>query len=109
MFAVSSIIHGLLPPSSKTTGVRYEAAACITVRPTAGLPVKKIMSYFWSRRASFSFLPPSTTRTCPGSKTSSHIFAITDDVAGEYAEGLTITQFPAVNAAISGVIVSING
>lgn len=42
MLAVSSTIHGLLPPSSRLTGVRCLAALAITSRATVVPPVKKI-------------------------------------------------------------------
>ena len=36
-------IAGSLPPSSRTTGVRFFAAAAMTFRPVATLPVKTIL------------------------------------------------------------------
>ena len=42
IFAVSSIIHGFLPPNSRVSGVRNSAAALATIFPTGTLPVKKI-------------------------------------------------------------------
>ena len=38
---------GDLPPSSRETGVRFLAAAAATMRPTRGLPVRKMWSH-WS-------------------------------------------------------------
>ena len=58
MSAVLSIMHGLFPPSSRMTGVRFFAAAAITVFASAGLPVKKITSHLFSRRAVFTSLFP---------------------------------------------------
>ena len=40
--AVSSTIHGFLPPNSRVTGVRNFEAASYTIGPTLGLPVKNI-------------------------------------------------------------------
>ena len=36
----ASTMTGDLPPSSSVTGVRFFAAACATIRPTAVEPVK---------------------------------------------------------------------
>ena len=44
IYAVSSTIHGLFPPSSNVTEVRCSAAARIIYLPTLGLPTKKIWS-----------------------------------------------------------------
>ena len=52
----------LFPPSSKTTGVRCLAAACMTMRPTTVLPVKKILSKRCSNTASATSLPPVITQ-----------------------------------------------
>ena len=40
--ASAATITGDFPPSSRVTGVRCSAAAAMTARPTAGLPVKKM-------------------------------------------------------------------
>lgn len=41
----SPTIVGDLPPSSRQTGVKCSAAAFITILPTRGDPVKKILSH----------------------------------------------------------------
>ena len=107
--AVLSTMHGLLPPSSSVTGISLSAARRITSFPTAVLPVKKILSNGMSSSAEFSALPPSTVVTYSGANTSAMSAAISLPVSGEYAEGLTITVFPAAIASTSGSIVSMNG
>ena len=54
IFAVESTIHGLFPPSSRVTGIRYSAAWRSTSRPTVLPPVKKILSKRCVSRAWFS-------------------------------------------------------
>ena len=55
MFALSSIITGLFPPSSSVTGVTFLLAAAITTRPTLGLPVKKMWSNLKSSKSWFAW------------------------------------------------------
>ena len=73
---------GLLPPSSRMTGVSQWLAFSITSLPTVTPPVKKMKSKRWSKRAEFSLRPPSTTVTQPGSKVSAMSFAMAALVAG---------------------------
>ena len=49
---------GDLPPSSSVTEARVFAAAAITIRPTAGEPVKKIWSKGRASSASATALSP---------------------------------------------------
>ena len=82
MSALSVTMTGLLPPSSRQTGVRYFAALCMTTRPTAGEPVKKMKSNRSSSSALFSSRPPSTTAMYSGSNVSPSSFASARLVAG---------------------------
>ena len=59
---------GFLPASSRTAGVRFFAAACRTILPTGGLPVKKIRSHCCASSAVVSGIPPLATATARESK-----------------------------------------
>ena len=62
-----------------------------------------------SKRAEFSALPPSTAAASSQGKASLIIFATISAVAGEYAEGFTMTVLPAAIASTSGSKESMNG
>ena len=101
--AVWSKITGLLPPSSRVTGVRVFAAAAITTLPTAWEPVKKMWSKGCSSSASVSALPPWTTAACSRGRARVSTRSTTPAVAGAYSEGLTTAQHPADSAPIKGM------
>ena len=107
--ASSRTIAGLLPPSSRVTGVRWRAAAAITSRPMRPLPVKKM----WSNRSSSSRAPtepsPQTTRTVEGEKWRGTASVSRAAVAGASSEGLSTAVLPAARALISGLRQSWNG
>ena len=107
--AVRLMMQGLLPPSSRTTGVRFLEAASITVRPSAGLPVKKIISQRSCSRAVFTSLCPWIAVMYLSSKVSAIILARTPLVAGTYGEGFRTAVQPAEIAPISGFISSCTG
>ena len=52
MVTSSKTTMGSLPPSSNSTGIRCPAAFFMIWRPTAWLPMRKILSGFPSTRAS---------------------------------------------------------
>ena len=109
MSALSSIITGLFPPSSRAAGVRFSAAARSTSRPTAAPPVKNILSHLSPSSAEFSARPPVTAAASSGGKISPSSRAISSLEAGEYALGFTTAVFPAAIAAASGSSVSSTG
>ena len=102
--ALRSTMAGLLPPSSKVTGTNRGAAMANTLRPTAGLPVKKM----WSKRkasiigGSTSAPGPCTTNTCYVRKASAMIFSSTAAVCGVSSLGCTTAQLPAAIAPTNG-------
>ncbi len=75
--AEESTMQGLFPPSSRVTGVRLLAAAARTFRPTALLPVKKILSKGSAVRAAAVSASPRQTATYSGEKSSSSSAQIT--------------------------------
>src|SRR6266481_3146916 len=68
MFAVGSTKAGFCPPSSRRIGVRFFAAASMTILPTLTLPVKKMKSNGSLRSSVTSSLLPVTAVTARGSK-----------------------------------------
>jgi hypothetical protein len=60
--------YGFWPPSSSNTGVKFSAAAFMTILPTLVLPVKKMKSKGSFRSSVTSSRPPSTALTARGSK-----------------------------------------
>ena len=100
--ALGAMMAGLLPPSSKVTGVRCLAAASYTMRPTAGLPVKKILSKRSASSVVVSSTPPNTTVKRRGSKYCATSSAIHCALLAASSEGFRTTVLPAANAAIAG-------
>jgi hypothetical protein len=78
------------------------AAAAITIRPTAGEPVKKIWSKGRARSSSATVLSPSTTVTRSGGKVSAIIRAIRALETGVSSDGFRIAAFPAARHEASG-------
>src|SRR5258705_4417158 len=68
ILAVASTKAGFWPPSSRRTGVRFFAAASMTILPTLTLPVKKMKSNGSLRSSVTSSLLPVTAVTDRGSK-----------------------------------------
>src|SRR5206468_9061344 len=102
-------IVGFLPPSSSTTGVRFFAAAVMTIFATAVPPVKKIWSHGCASSAVVWGTAPSTTENALRSRYSGRKRAIASPVAGETSEGLITAQLPAAIAATNGDNVSMIG
>ena len=101
--AERSTIAGDLPPSSRVTVARCSAAACITLRPTAVEPVKKMWSNGSLSSASAAGMPPVTTPTSSSGNASATMRAMTADVAGTFSDGRTMHTLPAAIAAASGL------
>ena len=108
-FAVRSTMTGDFPPSSSVTGVRCSAAAFMTTRPTAGLPVKKMWSHFFLSNASATAASPSMTATSRSSNSSPRMRFMHALVCGVSSEGLITTQLPAAIAETSGPSVRFTG
>src|SRR5436309_15944989 len=87
---------GFFPPSSSTTGVRFFAAAVMTILATVVPPVKKMWSHGCSSSAVVSGTAPSTTENALLSRYSGRYRAITSLVAGESSDGLMTAQLCAV-------------
>ena len=85
------------------------AAAAMTIRPTAGLPVKKMWSKGSASNAVATSTPPSTTVTRSGAKHSATICAIRADVAGVSSDGFRIAEQPAASAETNGPSASWKG
>ncbi len=102
MSASSFTMQGLLPPSSRVTGVRCRAAASITTWATRPLPVYMMWSKRCSSSAVVSPTPPSTRVMASGSMYSGTYFARAAEVCGVTSEGLRTTQLPAAMAPARG-------
>ena len=100
--AEASTIAGLLPPSSSTTGVRFFAAAAITIFPIGVPPVKKMWSHRLSRSAVVSGTPPVTTDTASGSRYCGTSSASAWAQCGDTSDGFSTAQLPPAIAAING-------
>mmetsp|Transcript_16286 Transcript_16286/g.28854 ORF Transcript_16286/g.28854 Transcript_16286/m.28854 type:complete len:221 (-) Transcript_16286:190-852(-) len=108
-FAVSSTMTGLLPPSSRVTGVRCSAAAFITMRPTVPLPVYMMWSNLHSRRRVVSGTAPWTTRMHDVSK---YLCTRRSRISAHFSDislGLMTAQFPAAMQATNGSSASVTG
>src|SRR5258708_10255872 len=68
ILAVGSTNAGFCPPSSRRTGVRFFAAASMTILPTLTLPVKNMKSKGSFKSSVTSSLLPETAVTARGSK-----------------------------------------
>ncbi|SKS06322.1 Uncharacterised protein [Mycobacteroides abscessus subsp. abscessus] len=93
---------GLLPPSSRVTGVSVGAAAAMILLPTSVPPVNKIWSKPSAINPCVARTSPSTTRTASESRYCGISRASNAEVAGAYSEGLITAQLPADTAATSG-------
>ena len=96
-------MFGLLPPSSRVTGIRFWLAYCMISRPVVVSPVKAILRI---RLDEASGLPastpkPLTTLSTPGGSRSaiSSISSMID--AGVCSAGLSTTALPAASAGAS--------
>jgi len=107
--AVSSMMVGDLPPSSRVTEARCFDAAAITILPIAGAPVKKMWLKGSASAAVEVSMPPSITATSLSSNTSSMMLLMIADACGVCSEGLSMTQFPAATALITGPKVRFTG
>ena len=102
MSALRSTMHGLLPPSSSVTGVRWRAALAITERPVWPDPV----NIRWSKGRALKAGP----RPPPSSKNISlsvgKYFGLSDTSRRarwlEFSDILTIARLPAAKIAVSG-------
>ena len=97
----SNTMLGLLPPSSRHTGLRLAAPAMAIARPTPGLPVKLVLSIPGLEDSAWpvSPAPVSTWKTPAGKPACSHKAAISSVVVEACSLGLAITQLPAASAA----------
>ncbi|WVZ22062.1 hypothetical protein V8G54_000606 [Vigna mungo] len=77
-----SSMAGHFPPNSRVTGVKFFAAADMTMLPTLGLPVKKILSHFCCSSCSQTFDPPSITLMALESKYRGMVLARKEEQAG---------------------------
>src|SRR5260370_22158743 len=94
MFAVGSTKAGFCPPSSRRIGVRFFAAASMTILPTLTLPVKKMKSNGSFRSSVTSSLLPVTAVRARGSKYFGMRFSKSLLVAGEHAAKFEGQQLP---------------
>eukprot|EP01139_Manchomonas_bermudensis_P005111 Amastigsp_a174666_32.p2 type:complete len:136 gc:universal Amastigsp_a174666_32:977-570(-) len=115
MSASAATMTGFFPPSSRVTGVRCFTAPCITTRPTAGEPVKKMWSHWHSSSAEVAAWSPGmsapwpTTVTTCGSKYAGTRRARSRADAAETLHGLSTTQLPAAMAPRTGTSESMMG
>jgi hypothetical protein len=96
-------MFGLLPPSSRVTGIRFWLAYCMMSRPVVVSPVKAI---FAIRLLEASGLPasapkPLTMLTTPSGSRSLISSMSTRIEAGVCSAGLSTTQLPAARAGAS--------
>ena len=107
--AVSSIIVGDFPPSSKRQGTRFLAAEAATRRPFSVEPVKAMMSKGLAVMAMATYTPPSMQTKAEESRyLTQRRFKILEH-AGDISEGLIMQQFPAAIAWINGLKVVESG
>ena len=100
---------GLLPPSSRVTGVRFSAAARMTWRPTAVEPVNSRWSKGSEANSCETSISPPTATTFSGEKRSASRRDSSSPVAGVNSEVLIITRFPAASAEVSGPMARFTG
>jgi len=89
--------------------VRCFAAAAITTRPTAVLPVKKTWLKRCSSRAVVSGTPPGTTRIASWSRYAGARRTNRSDVAAVTSDGFMTTVLPAATAPAAGTSRSCTG
>ncbi len=109
IFAVASTKAGFCPPSSRRTGVRFFAAASMTILPTLTLPVKKMKSKGSLRSSVTSSLLPVTAVTARGSKYFGMRSSKTLLVAGKPSESLRMHGLPAAITWTAGSKSSVSG
>ena len=107
--AVSSTTTGLFPPNSNVTDARCLAAACMTILPNCGAPVKNIWLNGCANRSVEVWMPPSTTATSCSGKVASTISRITFALFGDISDGFNIAVFPAATAETNGPNVKFRG
>ena len=95
--ASASTIIADFPPSSSTAGTRRAAAVAATCLPTAGLPVKKIMSAAAVSAAPASPRPATTSSTPSGSPQLFHNAPTRREVSGVVSDGFSTTALPAAS------------
>src|SRR5258705_7149099 len=102
ILAVGSTNAGFCPPRSRRTGVRFLAAASMTILPTFTLPVKKMKSNGSLRSWVTSSFAPETAVTDRGSK----YFGFTSNrtllVGGNASESLRMHGLPAARTCTAG-------
>ena len=96
-------MFGLLPPSSRVTGIRFWLAYCMIRRPVVVSPVKAILAI---RLLDASGLPASTPKpltmlTTPGRQQVADQLHHVQDRPGVCSAGLSTTQLPAASAGAS--------
>src|SRR5467141_3658187 len=109
MFAVGSTKAGFCPPSSRRIGVRFFAAASMTILPTLTLPVKKMKSNGSLRSSVTSSLLPETAVTARGSKYFGTRSNKTLLVAGKPSESFRMQGLPAAITWTAGSKSSVKG
>ena len=100
---------GDLPPSSRVSGVRFAAAAAMTLRPTAVEPVNTRWSNGNAANAPARSAPPSATATREAGKTSASSECRKREVRGVCSDGLRNTWLPAAIAVASGISARLTG
>ena len=100
------MMQGLLPPSSRVTGVRLAAAARMMWRPTVVEPVNSRWSNGRLENAWATSTSPLITATCSSGKVSAISFSSSAPVRGVASLILIITRLPAARAVISGTTAS---
>ena len=109
MSASSATMTGLLPPSSRVTGVRCGAAPSYTLRPMSVPPVNSTRSKPCAINSWLTAPSPSITAIASVSRYRGTNSAINADDAGATSDGLRTTVFPAAMAPTAGPRVSANG
>ena len=109
MSAERLTITGLLPPSSRVRGVRFEAAARITCSAMPVAPVNTRWSNGSPANSWPASDPPMTTATSSAENTLANISAIRAEVAGVNSDGLIMARLPAARTPASGVKVKFTG
>ncbi len=95
--ASASTIIADLPPSSRIAGTERAAAAAATCLPTAGLPVKKIMSAAAVKAAPASARPATISSTPTGIPDDFQSAPTRSEVSGVVSDGLSTTVLPAAS------------
>ena len=102
-------IAGDLPPSSSVSGVRWAAAAAITLRPTAVEPVNTRWSKGSAAKAAATSASPVATATRPSGNTCASSERRNAALRGVCSEGLRKTWLPAAIAVASGTRARLTG